>query len=159
MRSRMVHLASALAVLVLLVIAMVGVLTADPAPPDRAYGLELQLRCPVCKSVSVAESGSETAVAMRAEVARQIAAGRADAQIVDYFRARYGDWVLLDPPLAGTTAAVWLIPAAGAALAVLVLLTRARRSADPVPDVPQPVREKVLAEVERVRRQSREDEP
>lgn len=97
MSSRVVRIGTVAATVLLLAVAVIGLLRGGPAPVDRAYELEQRLRCPVCKSVSIAESGSDTAVAMRQVVTEQIAAGRSDAEIVDYFRARYGDWVLLDP--------------------------------------------------------------
>ena len=104
MSSRVVRIGTLAATVLLLAVAVIGLLRGGPAPVDRAYELEQRLRCPVCKSVSIAESGSDTAVAMRQVVTEQIAAGRSDAEIVDYFRARYGDWVLLDPPARGSTA-------------------------------------------------------
>ncbi|PXY25377.1 cytochrome c-type biogenesis protein [Prauserella muralis] len=125
-RRRLLQAGLALAIVALLAVAVVGLLTARPGTPDRAYELEQRLRCPVCKSVSIAESPSETAEAMRAVVADQVAAGRSDQEIIDYFRARYGDWVLLDPPASGSTLALWMLPVAAVVIggAVLVLLRR-----------------------------------
>lgn len=101
----------------------VALFTGGSAPVDRTYELEQRLRCPVCKSVSIAESMSDTARAMRQSVQEQVSAGRSDEEIIDHFRARYGDWVVLDPPAGGSTLALWLIPGAvGLAGAVTVLL-------------------------------------
>ncbi|WP_216214737.1 cytochrome c-type biogenesis protein [Amycolatopsis aidingensis] len=131
MRSRLVYGGTALAVLALLGAAVAGLLTGGPGARDRVYELEQRLRCPVCQSVSVAESPSESAEAMRAVVAEQVAAGRSDQQIIDYFRARYGDWVLLDPPASGATLPLWLLPAGALAGGAVVLFLRRRR---PEPD-------------------------
>ena len=150
---------SALAVLGLLAVAVIGLLSAEPGPPDRVRDLALQLRCPVCKSVSIAESGSETALAMRAQVADQVRLGRTDQEVRDYFRARYGDWVVLDPPMAGRTAAVWVAPMVGAVLGLGLLLTRGRRRPEPTAVLSEEARRTVAAEVERRRRCAVEEEP
>ena len=156
MSSRVVRIGTLAATVLLLAVAVIGLLRGGPAPVDRAYELEQRLRCPVCKSVSIAESGSDTAVAMRQVVTEQIAAGRSDAEIVDYFRACYGDWVLLDPPARGSTGLVWLLPAAAAPLGVMLLLTR--RRPEPAPALSGSDRERVSAAVERIRAAEREDE-
>ncbi|MBJ7451802.1 MAG: cytochrome c-type biogenesis protein CcmH [Blastococcus sp.] len=117
------------AIVVLLGVAVAGLVFGTGRPTDRAYELEQRLRCPVCKSVSIAESMSDTAVAMRATVDDQIEAGRSDQEIIAYFTERYGDWVLLDPPTGGATLPLWLIPLGVAAVAVVLVLTR-RRPAD-----------------------------
>ncbi|MFF5990692.1 MULTISPECIES: cytochrome c-type biogenesis protein [Prauserella] len=139
-----------LAIVALVGLAVGGLLAAGPGTPDRAYELEQRLRCPVCKSVSIAESPAETAEAMRAVVADQVAAGRGDQEIIDYFRARYGDWVLLDPPASGSTLALWMLPVAavvvgGVALALL------RRRPDAVDEVTSQDRIRVRRAVDQVR--------
>lgn len=134
MRSRWVQLIVASAVVAMLAVAVTGLLAAPPGLRDRAYELEQRLRCPVCQSVSIAESPSETAQAMRDVVAEQVAAGRSDQEILDYFRARYGDWVLHDPPAAGSTLLLWLLPAAGAAVGAVALIMMHRRAPPPEPD-------------------------
>ena len=91
-------LAVAITIIGLLAVTVVTLVSAGRPPTDRVQELAQQLRCPVCKSVSIAESPSDTATAMRQVVAEQVAAGRSDAEIIGYFRARYGDWVWLDPP-------------------------------------------------------------
>ena len=160
MRSRWVQAGSAAAVLAFLAVAIVGLLTQPSNEPDRAYELQQRLRCPVCTSVSIAESMSETARAMREEVDRQVAAGRSDEQIIDYFQARYGDWVLIDPPAQGTTLLLWLVPlAAGIAAAALVLLAGWRSRPEP-PELSRASRDRVALAVARLRRPGEgEDEP
>lgn len=101
------------------------VLALAPAPErDRVQDLAERLRCPVCTSVSVAESPSETAVAMRQVVSDQVAAGRSDEEVVAYFRARYGDWTVIDPPASGSTLLLWVLPVAAALTGIVVLLAR-----------------------------------
>ncbi|MDA3644078.1 cytochrome c-type biogenesis protein CcmH [Saccharopolyspora indica] len=144
---------AALAALILGLLAFTGVVlvTGPPAPVDRAYELERGLRCPVCQSVSVAESMSDTAEAMRRSVREQVAAGRSDEEIVDYFRARYGDWVVLDPPVAGSTVALWLVPGAVGLAGALIVLLRPRSRGGTRVELTDDDRARVQAELRRVR--------
>lgn len=151
-RRRTASVAVVIAVLGLLAVTVLVLATATRPAPDRVQELAERLRCPVCKSVSIAESQSDTAVAMRAVVAEQVAAGRSDPEIVDYFQARYGEWVLFDPPAAGATLALWLIPVAVAALGVGALLARSRAGPGrPAPALSTPDRNRVDAAVARAR--------
>lgn len=144
--------ALAVTVLALLAVTVVTLLTATRPPNDRVQELSERLRCPVCKSVSIAVSPSETAVAMRQVIAEQVAAGRSDEQIIGFFRARYGDWVLLDPPTRGSTLLLWLGPAAAAALGVAVVLARVRPRPDaPIQELPEAARSRVQAAVAQAR--------
>ena len=133
----------------LLGITAIGLLAGTRHPTDRAYRLEQRLRCPTCQSVSIAESPSDTAAAMRASVAQQVAAGRSDQEVVDYFRARYGSWVLLDPPARGVTLLVWVLPllALAAGAAILAALLRRPRPAAPLDD---DQRARIYSEVQRL---------
>lgn len=69
-----------------------------------------KLRCAVCQNQPVSESNSGLARDMRAIIREQLAAGKNEEQIVDYFIARYGDYVLLKPRKTGTGFALWVLP-------------------------------------------------
>ncbi|WP_448070719.1 cytochrome c-type biogenesis protein [Georgenia yuyongxinii] len=147
-----------------LIIALVGVAVAvlvaqGGQEPDRAYALQERLRCPVCKSVSIADSPSETAVSMRRIVDEQVAAGRSDEQIIEYFTQRYGTWVLLDPPRQGQTLLLWILPVLVAAGGVVVLVTRARGSTDEAPDLSDVDRDRVQAALQAYQDSDEEDGP
>jgi cytochrome c-type biogenesis protein CcmH len=68
------------------------------------------VRCPVCQGMSVADSPSEMAVNMKAQVRELLARGYTEEQILEYFELSYGQFVLLRPKFEGVTAAVWVIP-------------------------------------------------
>ena len=125
-------LAPVLMVLLAAVI-VVGIVTASPPRADRADALADQLRCPVCQGESVADSPSDTAVAIRQQVAEMVAAGRSDEEIRQYYVERYGRWVILDPPARGDTLWLWLLPVA-AATGGLVLVVARRRADAPGPE-------------------------
>jgi cytochrome c-type biogenesis protein CcmH len=82
----------------------------QPAQEARARSIGSTLRCPVCRGLPIAESPAELARQMMGELRTQIAAGKNDDQIVDYFIARYGNSVLLSPPKSGVGLIVWLAP-------------------------------------------------
>ncbi len=157
MRSRAVNLAIVAVAVALLAITAVGLLIGRSGETDRAYQLQQRLRCPTCTSVSIAESPSDTAAAMRRVVEEQIAAGRSDKQIIDYFRARYGQWVLIDPPARGKTLLVWLLPAVAALAGLAAVLARARRAPPPAGDLSPADRARVDAALARGR--PAEEEP
>lgn len=104
----------------------------DPAMEARARNLQRQLRCLVCQGESVDESGSPFAADVRALVRRQMAEGRTDQQIQDFLVARYGDFILMRPPMQPNTWLLWLSPflvlAAGGGVA-WVTIRRAQRRA------------------------------
>ncbi|WP_372696469.1 cytochrome c-type biogenesis protein CcmH [Immundisolibacter sp.] len=87
--------------------------------PRQRQVLEIaeQLRCAVCQNQSVAESQAELALDMRRTIAEQLAAGRSEAEIIAYFRDRYGDFVLMRPPAHGSGAPLWWAPLGLLALA------------------------------------------
>jgi cytochrome c-type biogenesis protein CcmH len=93
---------------------------ADPID-DQVRQVAKQLRCPICESVSVADSPAELAVQMRGVIRKKLEAGESEQQIVDYFVAAYGDSVLLEPPRRGLGWFVWLAPIAALALGAFVV--------------------------------------
>ena len=101
-----------------------GVARAQVAEED-VRKIAQQLRCPVCESVSVADSPAELAVQMRGVIRKKLEAGESEQQILEYFRTAYGDSVLLEPPRRGLGLVVWFGPivvlAAGAGLLWLIL--------------------------------------
>jgi cytochrome c-type biogenesis protein CcmH len=101
----------ALLLLLLVPLAQADVVTEDP---QQRQMLEIakKLRCAVCQNESVAESNAELAQDMRQIIAEQLAAGRSEAEVIDYFRARYGDFVLMRPPRQGSGAPLWWAPLA-----------------------------------------------
>lgn len=105
-----------MALLLLAPLAQADVVGEDP---QQRQMLEIaqKLRCAVCQNQSVAESNAELAQDMRRLIGEQLAAGRSEAQIVDYFRARYGDFVLMRPPRRGSGAPLWWAPLVILALA------------------------------------------
>jgi cytochrome c-type biogenesis protein CcmH len=105
---------------------------ADPQLEQRARDLSREIRCVVCQSQSVADSDADIAQEVRAIIREQIAAGRSDQEIRDYLVARYGDFVLFNPPFKGSTYVLWIGPFAILALAGIgVAMFFRRRAQEP----------------------------
>jgi cytochrome c-type biogenesis protein CcmH len=117
----------------LAVVVVVGFIVGEPSETDRVAALGSRIRCPVCQGEPIADSPSETARAMMDIVAERVAIGESDGQIVEYFRARYGDWIVLDPPFRGATLVLWLLPAVALA-GGLALIAGRTRERDPIDD-------------------------
>jgi cytochrome c-type biogenesis protein CcmH len=118
---------------------------------ERIDQITTELRCPVCQGLSVKDSTSETARQMRDLVTQRVREGRSNAEIQAEFRAAYGDWILLSPPVASWSGLVWLVPLAALA-AGLVLVTGRLRGPDAPPPA-QPSAIDVAALRERVARE------
>lgn len=88
----------------------------DPVEEARARSLQKELRCLVCQGESLDESNASLAVDLRRLIRARIKAGDSDVQIKNFLVARYGDFILMEPPFEAHTYALWLTP-----FAVLIL--------------------------------------
>ena len=107
----------------------------DALLDPEVFEIGRALRCPTCVSESVSESSSPIAQDMRALIQEQLAQGSDRAEILAFFQARYGDWILLEPPRRGVLLWVWILPIAAAAAGaawLLVSMRRWRRAAERV---------------------------
>ena len=104
---------------------------ADPALESRARELSRNIRCLVCQNQSIDESNADLARDLRILVRERLKSGDSDQQILDFLIARYGDFILLKPPLKGVTIVLWFGPAIVfvAALIGLGVYFRRRRNA------------------------------
>jgi len=80
----------------------------DPVLEERARDISGGLRCIVCRNESIDESNAELARDLRLLVRERLVAGDTDAEVVSYVVDRYGEYVLLRPPMTGSTIALWL---------------------------------------------------
>ena len=130
---------------------------ADPAQEARARALSQEIRCLVCQNQSIDESEADLARDLRLIVRERIAAGEDDVQVKAFLVERYGDFVLLDPPVKPKTWLLWFGPPAVLAMAMagaaLYLRRRPRRA-----DAP-PLDEAERAELERILAADAREEP
>ncbi|MCK5747897.1 MAG: cytochrome c-type biogenesis protein CcmH [Oricola sp.] len=109
---------------------------ADPALEARAAKIDEQLRCVVCQSQSIAESNAPLAKDLRVLVRERISMGDTDKQVIAYVVERYGDYVLLKPPVQGNTMFLWGFPAAALALGLVGGAVFLRSSRKPAAEAP-----------------------
>jgi cytochrome c-type biogenesis protein CcmH len=103
---------------------------ADPALEARAREISKELRCVVCQNQDIDSSNAGVARDLRLLVRERLLAGDSDAEVIEYIRARYGDYVLLKPPLEPSTYALWFAPVGFILIGLLtgfVVLSRNRK--------------------------------
>jgi cytochrome c-type biogenesis protein CcmH len=82
----------------------------DPVLEQRARDLSAEIRCVVCQNESIDSSNAEIAHELRVLVRERLVAGDSDREVLDYLVARYGDFVLLRPPVKPATYLLWFGP-------------------------------------------------
>jgi cytochrome c-type biogenesis protein CcmH len=100
---------------------------ADPALETRAREIGRDLRCLVCQNQSIDDSDAELARDLRVLVRQRLTTGESNQQVIGYVVSRYGDFVLLRPPLKPATYALWFAPLAFVVIAVMAVVLFYRR--------------------------------
>ena len=77
---------------------------------DMKSKITKNLRCLVCQGQSVYDSDSEFAISIKILVDKKLEEGFSEIQIYDFFRERYGEWILYDPEFNKNTYILWLLP-------------------------------------------------
>ena len=102
----------------------------DPVLESRARALSKELRCPVCQNQSLDDSDADLAKDLRRLVRERLLDGDTNEQVKAHLVARYGDFVLLDPPVKPVTWALWFGPIVIiviGGIAIIQVLRRSRR--------------------------------
>lgn len=121
----------------------------DAAQETRARAISKDLRCVVCQNQSIDDSDAPLARDLRVLVREQISKGRSDAEVRDYVVARYGNFVLLKPPMEGDTLLLWLGPFAVLLIGGAGLIFSQRRKPVATPDA-APLSDAERAELDRL---------
>lgn len=129
----------------------------DAALEKRARGLSAGLRCLVCQNQSIDDSDAPLAKDLRVLVRERLVAGDSDAQVIDYVVQRYGDFVLLKPPVNSHTLLLWIAPLLVLAAAVLIVWRGLRTQPAAPATATVPLSDKEKAELDRLLK-SRTDE-
>ena len=106
---------------------------ADPALEVRARAVSAGLRCLVCQNQSIDDSAAPLARDLRVIVREHLQAGDTDDEIRAFLVRRYGDFVLLKPPLQPATLLLWATPLLAVLGGGVALLRRRRASEPPMP--------------------------
>ena len=107
----------------------------DPRLEARARTLGQELRCLVCQNESIDDSNADLARDLRTIVRERLTAGDSDQQVLGFVTARYGDYVLLRPPVRAGTLVLWFGPVVLLVAAIIAMTLRRRRraKAEPAP--------------------------
>jgi cytochrome c-type biogenesis protein CcmH len=97
---------------------------ADPTLEARARAISTELRCMVCQNQSIDDSDAPLARDLRILVRERLKEGDSDSAIRAFLTARYGDFILLKPPLKFETVLLWLGPGLVLLIGVLVIFMR-----------------------------------
>lgn len=103
----------------------------DPALEARARAITGELRCLVCQNQSVDDSDASLARDLRVLVREKLKEGMSDAQVREYVHSRYGDFVLLRPPLKPGTILLWTAPLLALLAGAAAVWSAARRRRAP----------------------------
>lgn len=123
-----------LVVLALVVVSLVRAGVSDGPPrtaQERVRDISATIKCPTCRSQSVAGSDAAAARTIRNEIARRVSEGQTADEIRAAVAATYGEEVLLTPSSSGVEGIVWILPVAALALGlagVTAAFTSWRRS-------------------------------
>ena len=77
---------------------------------DKRNKITKNLRCLICQGQSVYDSDSEFANSLKIVVDKKLQEGLSEDQIYEYFKTKYGEWILYDPSLNKNTYILWLLP-------------------------------------------------
>ncbi len=87
-----------------------------------------RLRCPSCQALSVADSPTDSSLAIRGEIQELLKMGYTDEQVVSYFERSYGEFIRLAPKPTGFNLVAWLAPIVALVLGLFLVLRRLRTS-------------------------------
>ena len=100
---------------------------AGEVSPEEVEQIALQLRCPVCQNLSVADSPSEMAKEMRGLIRERLERGETREEVLAYFVSKYGEWILLSPRASGFNLLVWILPFAAVLAGAVGIFAVVRR--------------------------------
>ena len=84
--------------------------TVNAKENDKRNKITKNLRCLICQGQSVYDSDSEFANSLKIVVDKKLQEGLSEDQIYEYFKIKYGEWILYDPGLNKNTYILWLLP-------------------------------------------------
>jgi cytochrome c-type biogenesis protein CcmH len=121
----------------------------DPALEARARAISAELRCLVCQNESIDQSDADLAHDLRVLIRERLTAGDSDEQVRDYLVRRYGDFILLKPPVKPVTYLLWFGPFALIVLGTIAIAMFLRRRGAAA-DAPMPLTTEERRRLERM---------
>ena len=111
----------------------------DTVLEERARVISKELRCLVCQNQSIDDSDAPLAKDLRVLVRERLQAGESNEEVINFVVDRYGDFVLLRPPVKASTLVLWLSPVAALIVGIFLLLTWFQKQKQSVPVQAKPL--------------------
>ena len=77
---------------------------------NKTREIAQNIKCLVCQNQSIDESNSELAKDLKKLIKEKLEAGLNENDVYKFLRDRYGDYILLKPPLNKNTILLWILP-------------------------------------------------
>ncbi len=126
----------------------------DAVLEARARAISADLRCLVCQNQSIDDSNSGLARDLRLIVRERLVRGDSDDEVVDYVVGRFGNYVLLKPPVQASTLLLWIGPALVLVSALSVFLHYMRRLESSRPVAASQLTQEEIQQIEEIRKRS-----
>jgi|TARA_Y100000816_G_scaffold212549_1_gene158069 cytochrome c-type biogenesis protein CcmH len=94
----------------LIIILFLPISSLDAEEYEKRNKITKNLRCLICQGQSIYDSDSEFANSLKILVDKKLSEGLSEDQIYEYFKSKYGEWILYDPGLNKNTYILWLLP-------------------------------------------------
>ena len=94
----------------------------------RARNISKNIRCMVCQNQSIDESNAPLAKDLRILIRNKIKDGKKDEEIYKFLTDRYGDFILLKPPLTLSTLALWILPFIFLLIGIFIVFSHNKKS-------------------------------
>ena len=110
MKSKILLTIKILIIFILISFNLKNIAMASTFSEEQTINITKNLRCLICQGQSVYDSDSDFANSMKILVDKKLAEGLSENEIYDFFKEKYGDWILYDPGLNKNTYILWLLP-------------------------------------------------
>lgn len=95
---------------------------------QKRWFIELgeELRCPKCQNQNIADSNATVSIDMKRKVHELLLEGKSKAEVIDYMKVRYGDFVHYQPPVNSATIVLWLMPVLMLMIGLLIIWSKGK---------------------------------
>jgi cytochrome c-type biogenesis protein CcmH len=107
----------------------------NPKQELKARNISKNVRCLVCQNQSIDESAAPLAKDLRILIRKKVKEGYTENEIYKFLTDRYGDFILLKPPLKRTTFMLWFLPFVFLAIGIFILFWHHKKSKKKLPHI------------------------
>ena len=107
----------------------------NPKQELKARNISKNVRCLVCQNQSIDESAAPLAKDLRVLIRKKVKEGHTENEIYKFLTDRYGDFILLKPPLKRTTFVLWFLPFVFLAIGIFILSWHHKKSKKKLPHI------------------------